>query len=117
MKKLLFAIFGAALFGLAYGVSPTSAAPAGPAQIAAPDNGVEQARMTRKQRMMRQRMTKRRAMRRGMTRGSMMRGSMMRRGTMRATQGSTGGNAEQPARRVPLTGRGGTGGAGGGGAQ
>jgi hypothetical protein len=112
MKKLLFAVFGAALFGLAYGVSPTSAAPAGPAQIAAPDSGVDQARMTRKQRMMRQRMTKRRAMRRGMTRGS-----MMRRGTARATQRSTGGNAEQPARNVPLTGRGGTGGAGGGGAQ
>jgi len=101
LKKLLFAVFGAALFGLAYGVSPTSAAPAGPAQIAAPDSGVEQARMT-----------KRWAMRRGMTRGS-----MMRRGTARATQRSTGGNAEQPARNVPLTGRGGTGGAGGGGAQ
>jgi hypothetical protein len=94
MRNLLLAAFGAALLGLSSSASPTSAAPAGPASVTAPDGGVTQARTMRRKKM---------------TRRSMRRG--------RATQGSVGGNAEQPARRAPLTGRGGTGGAGGGGSN
>jgi hypothetical protein len=96
MKKLLFASFAAALLGLAYSASPTSAAPAGPAQVASPDSGVEQARMMKKKRMTRRK---------------------MRRGGMAPMRSSTGSNVSMPGRRVPQTGTGGAGGAGGGGAE
>jgi hypothetical protein len=92
MRKVLVAAFGAALFGLAYGVSPTSAAPVGPTQVAVPDSGMEQARTVRRKKV------KRRAMRRG--------------GVARS---STGTNVSQPERAVPQTGPGGGGGGGGGG--
>ena len=92
MKALLLAAVGAALFGLAATVTPTAAAPAGPARIAKPDSGVEQVR--------RRRVKRQRVMRRG--------------GVARS---STGTNVGMPARRVPQTGTGGAGGAGGGGAE
>src|SRR5688500_9731728 len=59
MTKVLLAAFGAALFGLACGVSPTSATPVGPTQVAVPDSGIEQARTVRRKNV------KRRAVRRG----------------------------------------------------
>lgn len=90
MRKLLLASAAAFVLSFGYGVSTTSAAPAGPASIAAPDSGIEQARMHRK-RMKRGRST-------------------------RATQRSVGGNMEQPA-RGGQTGKGGAGGGGGGGSQ
>ena len=91
MRNLLLAAFGATLFGLAFSVSPTAAAPVGPAKIATPDSGVEQARTIRRKKM--------------------------RRRAARATQRSVGGNAEQSSKRAPSTGKGGVGGAGGGGAN
>ena len=96
MRKLLLAVSGAALFGLAYGVSPTSAAPTMPVQIAAPDSGIEQAQMTRR-RMMNRRM---------MTRQRMMNRRTMRRGGG-VERSSGGSNVSQPSRAVPQTGPGG----------
>ena len=86
MRKVLLVALGATLFGLAYGVTPTSAAPVGPTQVAAPDSGIEQARTVRRKKV------KRRAMRRG--------------GVVRS---STGTNVSQPERTVPQTGPGGGG--------
>lgn len=79
-------------FGLACGIGsePASAAPVGPAQIAAPDSGITQARMTKRQMMMR---------RHRMMRGHKMRGRMMRsRGGMGDMRSSTRGNAEMNSR-------------------
>src|SRR5688572_13146003 len=83
MRKVLVAAFGATLFGLAYGVSPTSAAPVGPTQVAVPDSGIEQARTVRRKKVKR-------------------RGGVARSGT--------GTNVSQPERAVPQTGPGGGGG-------
>ncbi len=102
MRTILLSATAAALLGLAYGASPASAAPTHPAQIAAPDSGIEQARTMKRKKVVRSRAT------RATARATTGR-------TMPATTGTTGGNIEQPSRAVPQTGKGGGGGAGGGG--
>ncbi len=102
MKTILLSAAAAALLGLAYGASLASAAPAHPAQVAAPDSGIEQARTTKRKKVVRSRATRGTAR---VTTG----------GTMRGTTGATGGNVEQPSRAAPQTGKGGGGGVGGGG--
>lgn len=62
MKKLILTAAAAALLGLAHGAAPASAAPVGPAQIAAPDSAVAQVRMSRRS-MHRQIMKNRRMIR------------------------------------------------------
>ena len=118
MKTLLLAAAGAALFGLVSSVSPTAAAPAQPVQIDLPDSGVEQAQMSRRERMVRRGMMRSRMMRRQrmmnrrMMRSGMMRRGMMMRGRPMVERSSDGSNVSQPSRRVPQTGPGGGGGSG-----
>ncbi len=92
MKTILLSGAAVALLGLAYGASPATAAPVHPAQVAAPDSGIEQARTMKRKKVVRSRAT------RGTARATTG-------GTMRATTGTTGGNVEQPSRAVPQTGK------------
>lgn len=61
MKKLLLPLAASAFLGLGLAPAPVSAAPTGAVQIATPDSGVAEARMTRRE--MRRRHAIRRSMR------------------------------------------------------
>jgi len=72
MKKFILAAAATAFLGLAYGASTSVAAPASPAQIAAPDGALTQVRMSDR-RMMRHRMMRHKTMHRRAMRRRMMR--------------------------------------------
>ena len=83
MKKFILAAAATAFLGLAYGASTSVAAPASPAQIAAPDGALTQVRMSDR-RMMRHRMMHRKMMRHRMMRHKTMHRRAMRRRMMRS---------------------------------
>jgi hypothetical protein len=58
MKTIMLSATAGALLGLAYGASPAPAASAHPAQIAAPDSGIEQVRTTKRKKVVRSRSTR-----------------------------------------------------------